>query len=438
VLVALSMALLIGSTVAGGVLLHHAAVIERQSLRMQRLGSAAFQLQDVVSRVESNGGLTPALAAEQERTSQTLTAAFQRVRAHDTDAGKRLSASYAAYERSAARALAEASRPIGVIPVNQQRRLERRLAQLESRIDAEIGREAHASRVTNPRARLALIVAAAAAAILVGLLIWQFEIERRAGRIDRDNARRSEELIRLRDEFVASVSHELRTPLTSILGYLELIRENEGGIVATDDGAFLDVVSRNADRLLRLVSDLLLVAELEGGTISLHPRDVDLGALAADCVETAKPSADARQISLSLIQESQASAWGDPMRLAQMMDNLVSNALKFTPAHGRVTVRTSSGDGQSRFEVTDTGPGIPGSEQAHLFEPFFRAQAARTYGIQGTGLGLTITKAIVDAHRGSIDLESSPDSGTTFRIALPQRAPDGEHSTPELAAAVSE
>src|SRR5205823_7804970 len=100
----------------------------------------------------------------------------------------------------------------------QQHRLERRLSDLESRIDVEVRRLARDSGVTNPRARLALVIALAAAVVLVGLLIWQFEMQRRAGRIDRDNARRSEELIRLRDEFVASVSHELRTPLTSILG----------------------------------------------------------------------------------------------------------------------------------------------------------------------------------------------------------------------------
>jgi signal transduction histidine kinase len=432
------MAVFIGSALAGGFILHHAAVIERQSMRTQRLGSTAFQLQDVLSRIESNGGLTPALAVEQKRASEKLADAFRRVRAYDAGEGARLDASYRAYVRSSARALREAGGAIAVIPVIEQRRLERRLAQLESRVDAEIGRLGHASRVTNPRARLALIVAAIAVAVVVGLLVWQFEIERRAGRIDRDNARRSEELIRLRDEFVASVSHELRTPLTSILGYLELIRENEAGIDATKDAAFLDVVARNADRLLRLVSDLLLVAELEGGTLSLHPRDVDLGVLAADSIATAKPHADAKHISLSLLSESPARVWGDPMRLAQMMDNLVSNAIKFTPARGRVTVETSSDRGESRIAVTDTGPGIPESEQAHLFEPFFRAQEAHTQGIQGTGLGLTITKAIVEAHRGSIDVESSPGRGTMFRVVLPQRGPDDDAATAALATAFSE
>jgi len=273
--------------------------------------------------------------------------------------------------------------------------------------------------VTNPRARVALVIALAAAVVLVGLLIWQFEMQRRAGRIDRDNARRSEELIRLRDEFVASVSHELRTPLTSILGYLELIREKVTDAETTEDGAFLDIVARNADRLLRLVSDLLLVAEVEGGMLNLQLREVELGALAAECVEAARPDADRRQISLTLRRESDASLAADPMRLAQMMDNVVSNAIKFTPTRGRVTVAAGSHDGHAVFAVTDTGPGISPADQAHLFDPFFRTRAAQTQGIKGTGLGLTITKAIVDAHHGSIEVESSPGTGTTFQIELP-------------------
>jgi len=419
VLVAVSTVAVAGAATAGGFLLHHAAGIERQALRTQRLGSAAFQLQDVVSLVESDGGITPQLQAERKRALTAGDDAYRSIRAHDEAEGNRIGASYTAYIRAATSALDQVAAGSGRLPAAQQHRLERQLADLESRIDAEVQRLARDSRVTNPRARLALVIALAAAVVLVGLLIWQFEMQRRAGRIDRDNARRSEELIRLRDEFVASVSHELRTPLTSILGYLELIREKETDAETTEDGAFLDIVSRNADRLLRLVSDLLLVAEVEGGMLNLQLREVELGALAAECVEAARPDADRRQISLTLRRESDASLAADPMRLAQMMDNVVSNAIKFTPTRGRVTVAAGSHDGHAVFAVTDTGPGISPADQAHLFDPFFRTRAAQTQGIKGTGLGLTITKAIVDAHHGSIEVESSPGTGTTFQIELP-------------------
>jgi signal transduction histidine kinase len=419
VLVAVSTLAVAGAATAGGFLLHHAAAIERQALRTQRLGSAAFQLQDVVSLTESDGGLTPRLEAERKRVLTAADDAYRRIRAHDEAEGNRLGAYYTAYVGAATSALDRVGAGSGSLPVAQQHRLERRLADVESRIDLEVQRLAHDSRVTNPRARLALVIAMAAAVLLVGLLIWQFEMQRRAGRIDRDNARRSEELIRLRDEFVASVSHELRTPLTSILGYLELIREKEADTQATEDGAFLEIVARNADRLLRLVSDLLLVAEVEGGMLNLQLRDVELGALAAECVEAAKPDADRRQISLTLRRESEASLAADPMRLAQLMDNVVSNAIKFTPSGGHVTVTAASHDGHAVFAVSDTGPGISSADQAHLFDPFFRTRAAQTQGIRGTGLGLTITKAIVDAHHGSIEVESSPGAGTTFHIELP-------------------
>jgi signal transduction histidine kinase len=421
-LVALALGVVVGAATAAGVLLHRAAVIERQALRTQQLGSAAFELQDaVVAQAQTDGGLTA--RAQGQRALRAAADAYARVRSHDRAAGERISASYAAYVRAARRALRGASVQAPVARAGEQRGLERRLAVLESRVDGEIARLARASRVTNPRARLLLIVAAAAAAALVALLIWQFEMQRRAGRIDRDNARRSEELNRLKDQFVASVSHELRTPLTSILGYLDLIKDSEDGRLTSEESAYLEIVARNAERLLLLVSDLLLVAEVESGTLALRLSDLELGALAADCLEAAKPDADAKDISLALVCESPARLMGDPARLAQMMDNLVTNAIKFTPAGGRVTVRTSGDDATAVFEVRDTGPGIATADQPQLFDAFFRSQAAVSASIKGTGLGLTITKAIIDAHHGAIGLESALGNGTTFRIELPASAP---------------
>jgi signal transduction histidine kinase len=251
------------------------------------------------------------------------------------------------------------------------------------------------------------------------LLIWQFELQRRAGRIDRDNAARSEELMRLKDEFVASVSHELRTPLTSIIGYLDLLDDDEAANMTSEQHTFLSVVHRSAHRLRELVGDLLLVAEAEGGMLALDLHDVDLGALAADCVESARPTADAKQIQLSLNRDGRRQIQGDPTRLAQMMDNLVTNAIKFTPAGGSVVVRTAFENGQALFEVADTGHGISRTDQAHLFDRFFRAPPAFEKAVRGTGLGLTITKAIVDAHKGSITVESTLGEKSTFLVRLP-------------------
>lgn len=419
-LIAASLVVVVSAATAGGFLLHHAADLERQTLRTQELGGLAFRLQDFSSRAQTAKAVTTSLAAARARALEEADAALQRVRIHDRKEGDRLRASYVAYLRGSSRAFEQAAANGGLVPVAQQREVERRLARFESRVDAEIERLARDTLVTNPEARLTLIVAALAAALLIGVLVWQFEMQRRAGRIDRDNAARSEELMRLRGDFVAAVSHELRTPLTSILGYLELIGDGRVDDETPGHEPFLAVVQRNADRLLRLVSDLLLVAEVENRTLALDLHEVDLAALATECVEAAKPAADAKRIRLTLSHGSPGSLEGDSTRLAQMMDNLVSNAIKFTPTGGHVTVRTAARDGKAIFEVTDSGAGISVTDQAQLFDPFFRTRTAAAHATQGTGLGLTITKAIVDAHGGSIEIESAVGTGTIVHVQLPR------------------
>jgi signal transduction histidine kinase len=418
-LIAVLMTLLVVAATAGGLFLHRAADLERQTQRTQQLGGLAFQLQDVASRAETAGGMNAALAADRARALAAANAAIRLVGAHDSGAGERLRASYAAYVRSSKRALHAAAANGGAIPASLQRQAERELTRLESGVDAEVRLQERQARVTNPRARLGLILAAVAAGLLVAVLFLQFETERRAGRIDRDNVQRSEELMRQKDDFAAAVSHELRTPLTSILGYLELIEQTamDG---AEPDEAYLAVVKRNAERLLRLVSDLLLVSEVEDSMLALDFKDVDLRRLATECVEAAKPAADAKGIELRLRDGSPVHLGGDRGRLAQMMDNLVSNAIKFTPEGGAVTVTTALREEQGVFEVEDSGMGISAADQAHLYDRFFRTSVAADQAIPGTGLGLTITKAIVDAHGGSIDLRSTVGRGTTFVVKLPR------------------
>jgi Signal transduction histidine kinase len=227
------------------------------------------------------------------------------------------------------------------------------------------------------------------------------------------------ELDRLKDQFVATVSHELRTPLTSIHGYLALVLEAEGGDLADEPRQFVSIAIRNTDRLRKLVEDLLLVSELDAGELEFEFDTVDFGDLAQESVESARPQAMAGGISLELSAESAMRLNGDRVRLAQMLDNVISNALKFTPRGGTVSVRVTRSNGSAVLEVEDTGIGIAVDEQKYLFDRFFRGRVAGDKAIQGTGLGLSISQSIAHAHGGVIEVESNENVGTTFRVALP-------------------
>jgi signal transduction histidine kinase len=221
---------------------------------------------------------------------------------------------------------------------------------------------------------------------------------------------------RLRDELVANVSHELRTPLTSILGYLDLLAE--AGLDEEGRG-YLAVVERNARRLLRRVDELLFLAHAESGTVALELEDVDLHALAGDAVETALPLAQQRDTTLELAGEGPLVVRGDAARLGQLADNLLGNALKYTPRGGAVHVAVERRGAEAVLEISDTGVGIAPDDQERIFDRFFRGSAGSSARMaSGSGLGLAISKAIVDAHGGTIAVASSR-SGSTFTIRLP-------------------
>jgi PAS domain S-box-containing protein len=249
--------------------------------------------------------------------------------------------------------------------------------------------------------------------------------DRRAAEAERDALLRElaeqndrlRELDRMKDDFVASVSHELRTPLTSIRGYLELVRE-DGGLSPEQD-RMLGIVDRNADRLLGLVTDLLFIAELDAGKLMMNASPVRLEAVATESVEAAGPRAHAAEIELHLAADDQVVVPGDRTRLAQVFDNLISNAIKFTPRGGRVDVRVFRSDGSAVVEVSDTGTGIPEDERLHLFERFFRTNGAIRAAVPGTGLGLAIVGAIAASHGGTVSVESSDGGGATFLVSLP-------------------
>ncbi len=233
---------------------------------------------------------------------------------------------------------------------------------------------------------------------------------------------RERESEKLKDEFFALVSHELRTPLTSIIGYLELARDEDEDL-SPDARRFLGVVDRNAKRLLRLVGDMLFVAQVEAGRLSLERAPLDLGEVVADAVEAARPAAERAAVGLRLEAEPVGLIDGDRDRVGQLVDNLVSNALKFTQEYGEVVVSLGPGaGGWPEVAVRDDGMGIPDAEQQHLFERFFRSSTATTRAVPGAGLGLTICKTIVEAHEGEIAVESTEGLGTTVRVRLPLSA----------------
>ncbi|QDG89041.1 HAMP domain-containing histidine kinase [Pseudarthrobacter sp. NIBRBAC000502770] len=222
------------------------------------------------------------------------------------------------------------------------------------------------------------------------------------------------EALSAKDQFVANVSHELRTPLTSIVGYLDLGLAEEG--VDPEMEFFLTVARRNAERLLHLVGDLLTIAS-DGMTI--EPRDADLTDVVRHSVQAAEPKAKAGGITLNLISDGSAPGHFDPARITQAVDNLISNAIKYTPRGGAVTVQVSNDGHELRCEVTDTGVGMSEEELDQAFTRFFRAANAHSSTIPGAGLGLAITRSIIQNHRGTISLSSSPGTGTSAAVSLP-------------------
>jgi PAS domain S-box-containing protein len=248
------------------------------------------------------------------------------------------------------------------------------------------------------------------------------EIEESALESERAQNERLRSVDRMKDEFVALVSHELRTQLTSIRGYLELVMDDAERLPA-ETRDYLEVVGRNADRLLHLVGDLLLVAQAEAGRLTFDWVAVEVVPLVAQCVRAAQPAAEAAGVELRFTSEASEPVVGDPARIAQLLDNLISNAIKFTPVGGQVDVRVDASVRATVIEVRDSGFGIAPEDQAQVFERFFRTQSATNKAIAGTGLGLSIAKAIVDAHEGSIRVESAEGSGTTFRVEFPVKSP---------------
>lgn len=224
--------------------------------------------------------------------------------------------------------------------------------------------------------------------------------------------------IQARDEFLETVSHELRTPLTSMIGYLEII-EDSVDLVATGIGKEFAVVQRNSQRLLKLIVDLLLTAE---GQTSVERRPFDIAEIVANSLNAIRPAASVLGIGVSTEPLTAVVAEVDADRIGDVIDKLLSNALKFTHSGGSISATVASVGDDVVVRVTDTGSGVTDADRAHIFERFYRSSDARRGVVAGAGLGLSTAKLIVDSHHGSIDVESVIEQGTTIEVRLPLRA----------------
>lgn len=218
-----------------------------------------------------------------------------------------------------------------------------------------------------------------------------------------------------KDDFVANISHEFRTPLTSILGYLELAAEQEYDL-PQDFVHYLSVAQRNTERLLRLVSDLLATTS---NTMKLDLEPTNISELITNCLSSAQVGA--AEAGVRLVDDSQPGLYAnvDASRIGQVLDNLLSNAIKYSPGGGTVTVGAVVEAQLLVLRVADTGMGMDENDQMGLFSRFFRAEGVRNSSIPGVGLGLLITKTIVDNHGGTIEMHSARGTGTTFTVKLP-------------------
>jgi signal transduction histidine kinase len=245
------------------------------------------------------------------------------------------------------------------------------------------------------------------------------ELRRKNYQLEQQN-RAIQEANRLKTEFVSMVSHELRIPLTSIQGYADLLLEHEQ--IAGEKRESLAIVKKNADRLLGLINELLDLSRMEAGKIDLQRTDLDLACVIREVAGSLRPLIEAKRQRLRLdLGETMPAVWADQDRVTQILTNLISNAHKYTLVEGSITVTARRDDGFVRVDVSDTGIGLSPEDQAQLFNKFFRAHDRSPQAAGGTGLGLVITRLLVELHGGRITVSSAQGQGSTFTFSLPAR-----------------
>jgi len=247
---------------------------------------------------------------------------------------------------------------------------------------------------------------------------WTSEGRHFGGAIKDVSERR--EVERLKQEFVSTVSHELRTPLTSIRGAVALVAGGAAGALPAKAKDLLDIALKNSERLTRLVNDILDIEKIASGQLEFRRQELELGPLVASAVDANRPYGDSYGVSLAIESEApDARVWADADRLTQVLTNLISNAVKYSPRGGSVRLITSLRADAVRLEVVDRGPGIPEEFRSRIFGRFQQADSSDTRQKGGTGLGLAITRLIVENLGGKIGFETEMGRGTTFWIELP-------------------
>lgn len=233
---------------------------------------------------------------------------------------------------------------------------------------------------------------------------------------------------RSRHDFVATVSHDLRTPLTSVISCLELLADSAADRLDEQETGLLAAVHRNAHRMLDLVSDLLTLSVVEASTLTLRREPVSLTRVVERALAAVAPGVAGRHLDLrAVLPEEPLAVDGDVDYLERALVNLLTNAVKFTPDDGHIVVLAGRSGDCVVLRVTDTGVGIPAYELARVFQRFFRSALTRDE-VPGTGLGLTIVKAVVEAHGGRIEVRSEQGAGTEFTVTLPARRADMDHA----------
>ncbi len=229
-----------------------------------------------------------------------------------------------------------------------------------------------------------------------------------------------QELSKMKSDFVSTVSHELRTPLTSIKGFIQtLLSDKEGYFQEEQKQRFYGIINREAERLLRLINDILSVARIEAGrALEMNYADVDVAELVEKVVNTQKFYTKKHEFKAD-VPEKVSTVWGDGDKLDQVLTNIVSNAVKYSPNGGTITIRVEEKNSQISVSVIDQGLGIPKDELPKLFQRFQRVKGTEAEKIKGTGIGLHLAKSLVEMHGGSMFIDSEYGKGSTFGFILP-------------------
>jgi signal transduction histidine kinase len=237
---------------------------------------------------------------------------------------------------------------------------------------------------------------------------------------------RLKELDRLKSNFLATMSHELRTPLTSVIGYSEMMLEGLGGPLTAEQREYLGIIMEKGENLLQLITSILDISKIEAGRVRLVLSEVDAGQIMRDAVATVLPLARKKGLRVGCEPPAIPRIQADRDKLRQCLVNLCSNAVKFTPAGGNITVSAEPLDGERvAIRVADTGIGIADADIGKVFDVFYQVDGSSTREYGGAGLGLAIVKSFVEAHGGEVGVRSVPGTGSTFTMTLPVKSPPG-------------